>query len=597
MAKLGAYYGLCPLIDHRSLLGICPDEEKGVVLVTLGKNIAAKYKLSDQKQIFSWRTKEKFSAPVIYDKQQSKYVAVFNETFIRSWNGNEEFLDKLKKFKFSQQIQTIFTCNEQSFIVFKDGTVIPLNEGIENHKKMIASNVINVDSEYISEVMYISLDEAIYVGLVVISNKHTYLCWTKFTQVGQDKFYKIFLHREKANLRGFVFHEDKSTVNFLTLWSDGKIYSAPLKDSDLDSSNLGELFTVIESLACREYVSMITLDQNYIAMYGCNSNEEGALLIIYNVQFKVVQSKQPFKLFTSGAKVWCIEGNLLFPVGQNLAVIPFYLDAEQLAALVGSHKVVESDPDSDVSIVQKLQFVNWGWGLKSKADDIREIVQLKIEDFVTQGFSESVIFETILTNLEKAKTVEVLSEFLTYFADIPEMCLVNVLKLILNLKPQQFKQNLQCDLKNFPQNLQPLERTELLDLILTKRFNESLLLPHLHAVLNVDDVLSLLQYIYFLLSEEGHPLPSHSFVETEAKLIQWSCVFLDANYQKFLLSRDDKIKDVLVALRDLIKDELSCFDDMEFVASLLHEIKKGKSIYKTIHVVGMDYSIEEFQLY
>jgi hypothetical protein len=48
MAKLGAYYGLCPLIDHRSLLGICPDEEKGVVLVTLGKNIAAKYKVNSR---------------------------------------------------------------------------------------------------------------------------------------------------------------------------------------------------------------------------------------------------------------------------------------------------------------------------------------------------------------------------------------------------------------------------------------------------------------------------------------------------------------------------------------------------------------------
>lgn len=45
MAKLGAYYGLCPLIDHRSLLGISKDEENGVVIVTLGKNIAIKFKV------------------------------------------------------------------------------------------------------------------------------------------------------------------------------------------------------------------------------------------------------------------------------------------------------------------------------------------------------------------------------------------------------------------------------------------------------------------------------------------------------------------------------------------------------------------------
>lgn len=48
MAKLSAYYGLCPLIDHRSLLGITPDRENGVVIVTLGNNIAIKFRVSLQ---------------------------------------------------------------------------------------------------------------------------------------------------------------------------------------------------------------------------------------------------------------------------------------------------------------------------------------------------------------------------------------------------------------------------------------------------------------------------------------------------------------------------------------------------------------------
>lgn len=45
MAKLGAYYGLCPLIDHRSILGICQDVEPDNVIVTLGKNIAIKHRV------------------------------------------------------------------------------------------------------------------------------------------------------------------------------------------------------------------------------------------------------------------------------------------------------------------------------------------------------------------------------------------------------------------------------------------------------------------------------------------------------------------------------------------------------------------------
>lgn len=46
MAKFGSYFALCPLIDSNSLLGVTEDVEKGVVIVTLGKNISARYKVS-----------------------------------------------------------------------------------------------------------------------------------------------------------------------------------------------------------------------------------------------------------------------------------------------------------------------------------------------------------------------------------------------------------------------------------------------------------------------------------------------------------------------------------------------------------------------
>lgn len=45
MARLGAYYALCPLIDTNSLLGILDDAENDIVIVTLGKNISYRYKV------------------------------------------------------------------------------------------------------------------------------------------------------------------------------------------------------------------------------------------------------------------------------------------------------------------------------------------------------------------------------------------------------------------------------------------------------------------------------------------------------------------------------------------------------------------------
>lgn len=46
MAKLHSYYGLCPIIDQHSLLGISNDYDSGHATVTLGKNIGIKYRVS-----------------------------------------------------------------------------------------------------------------------------------------------------------------------------------------------------------------------------------------------------------------------------------------------------------------------------------------------------------------------------------------------------------------------------------------------------------------------------------------------------------------------------------------------------------------------
>lgn len=124
---------------------------------------------------------------------------------------------------------------------------------------------------------------------------------------------------------------------------------------------------------------MASLNHHYVAMYGADRNQEGATLIIYNLQFKVCQSKQAFKLFTSGAKLWCIGSNLLAAVGQNLAVVPFHLDTERLAALVGSHKNSFSEADPDVTIVDDLQVGDWGMqsnGIIS--DGVPDIIKPKV---------------------------------------------------------------------------------------------------------------------------------------------------------------------------------------------------------------------------
>ena len=55
--------------------------------------------LADQKQASSWSSKDKLSAPVIYDEEGKQYLAVFNQSIVRMWDSTEVDLNKLKKLK------------------------------------------------------------------------------------------------------------------------------------------------------------------------------------------------------------------------------------------------------------------------------------------------------------------------------------------------------------------------------------------------------------------------------------------------------------------------------------------------------------------
>lgn len=45
MAKLNAYYGLCPLVDYKNFIGISKDIDHGHIIVTQSKNIVIKYRV------------------------------------------------------------------------------------------------------------------------------------------------------------------------------------------------------------------------------------------------------------------------------------------------------------------------------------------------------------------------------------------------------------------------------------------------------------------------------------------------------------------------------------------------------------------------
>lgn len=328
---------------------------------------------------------------------------------------------------------------------------------------------------------------------------------------------------------------------------------------------------------------MISLNDDYIVLYGASASEEGAIVIIYNLQFKVTQSKQTFKLFTMGARLWQIDNNLLLCVGQNLAVVPFRLETEQIAALVGSHKVVQ-DENCDVEIVHNLEVVSWESSVTNETSkSVPEKIRLKVAELSKQGLSENQICEEIVPYFLTKNDLEAISSCLEYFIDFPEVCLAKLLKFCL---VAEVNSSDRIDSKY----------SNLVDKILTKSFSDVLLLPFLRTEVDLSDILLLLQYIAYLLSSSGHCLPDLDLVQTESKLIEWSCVLLDSNYQKFLLSKDETVIETVNHLLKIVDTHIEYLESLRSVVPLMKHLQQGKVLNKTSSA-SFKYSVEQIQLY
>jgi hypothetical protein len=84
----------------------------------------------------------------------------------------------------------------------------------------------------------------------------------------------------------------------------------------------------------------------------------GASLIIYNVQFGVVQSRHHFKLFALPPRLWCTGSCLFIAAAHNLVVVPYQLEAQQLSALVGAH-CSDGTADCDVQELRYVPCASW----------------------------------------------------------------------------------------------------------------------------------------------------------------------------------------------------------------------------------------------
>ncbi|GAB0094718.1 uncharacterized protein DMENIID0001_100430 [Sergentomyia squamirostris] len=377
MAKLLAYYNLCPVNDTRDFLGISADAENGAIINTLGKNIVIITKLNDQKQIRSWSVLEKLSNKVVYDGMLKKYVGVFGQRNIKCWSETDVNLKKVQKIKVQKNVKDLLNYGEQqeTLVIFEDGTFLPLAR-ILSDEKMSMEGFLSSNTEIqFSKVFSTFNGEQIltYFTRDSPSGKME----LRFFRMESVNSSRINLTRGdgKIKLVGYTVAEGPVLV---TIWSDKRIFRRALRFEEQEDGP-GQFIAMLNDINVEQPLSVVSVSPDYLAIYGANAGQEGASLILYNLHFQVIRAKQFFKVYFSNSQLSAIDGNILLVAGQTLAVVPFRISQSQLADMVGGHRDTAS-----ASYVEK-DFIN-------EEDELEEVLEFNPEK--NSGILESDLRES-----------------------------------------------------------------------------------------------------------------------------------------------------------------------------------------------------------
>lgn len=117
--------------------------------------------------------------------------------------------------------------------------------------------------------------------------------------------------------------------------SDKRIFMLSLAASSNEVAP-GQFVSMLAELNVESKLSVQGLSRNFAAIYGANYGQEGASLLVYNTQFKVVNAKQYFKVYLDFSRLWARDEHILLAMGHNIAAVRYRMNDELLVDMLGS---------------------------------------------------------------------------------------------------------------------------------------------------------------------------------------------------------------------------------------------------------------------
>ncbi|XP_017127991.1 uncharacterized protein LOC108146478 [Drosophila elegans] len=338
MSKFLSYYNLFPIPDPKEFLGLASDKEKGNVVTTLARNVVVVLNISTQKQLLSWSLPEKLSSKVIYDPNSQKYVGVFGNHSLRLWDVDTSDVAKCKKLKFQKSIAHLVETSQEALVLYSDGDCQTLSQALtsrKDQKEDTAEQLALAASKVISKPKVYTLAQGQQVLTYFEETKATGELQLIRLSLTTAKRREYLIKREEVRLTGYAVVEGDAAPQLLTIWSDKRIFMLNLAERTAERSP-GQFVSMLAELNVESNLSVHGVSRNFAAIYGANYGQEGASLLVYNTQFKVVNAKQYFKVYLDFSRLWAGDEHILLAMGHNIAAVRYRMNREVLVDMLGS---------------------------------------------------------------------------------------------------------------------------------------------------------------------------------------------------------------------------------------------------------------------
>lgn len=323
-------------------------------------------------------------------------------------------------------------------------------------------------------------------------------------------------------------------------------------------------------------LSLAWMGDKHLILFGSNTNQEGGIIVAYNTSLGVGSCRYPMKMYSEGAKLYCFNGRIILESSNHIGMLPYVVETSRsLSSLLGSHEVILDD---------RIEIADWGKEKKQSynfTDDVKSLVEL--------GLTERAICSQVIPNLIDSKNNKKISKIIAQIKDIPESILVSLLSYII--KSAKAGEVDVTDKTGFHVFCTKAEtQLSLLNNLFEIPFSDALLIPHLRNGLTLNDAMFLMTYISYLLVDSEKTFGP----EYENKLIDWCTLIMDAFYQQYLMTKDEKLTHVLENMRSIVVDLLDQIAVIDNTLPMLNKLLTGKNIEEVEET--LPYAIELMQI-